>query len=76
MGQVTIYLNDDLEAKMNNAVKSMNISKSKWIAKLIKEKISTDWPDSVKDLVGSWKDFPTAEEIRSARGKDIKRESL
>ena len=35
MGQVTIYLEDEVEEKMSAAAKSEHLSKSKWVASLI-----------------------------------------
>lgn len=74
MGQVTIYLEDEIEAKMRNTVKKLNISQSKWIANLVKEKIADEWPEAVKQLSGSWQDFPSAEEIRQDAHNDVPRE--
>ena len=76
MGQVTIYLDNELESKIQQLTKSMHISKSKWVADLIKEKIADEWPESVKNLAGAWTDLPSAEEIREGLGEDIKREGL
>jgi len=76
MGQVTIYLDDEIESKMRASVKAMNLSQSKWIANLIKEKVTDEWPESVRKLAGSWKDFPSAEEIRQTMGKNILREEF
>jgi len=76
MGQVTIYLDPETEKKMINIVKKNGISKSKWIAALIKEKTTSTWPDHIFGLAGAWKDFPTAEEIRKRVGQDAKREPL
>ncbi len=76
MGQVTIYLDSETEKKLLNIVKKSGVSKSKWIADLIKEKTARTWPDHIFDLAGAWKDFPTIEEIRAGMGKDAKRESL
>lgn len=76
MGQVTIYLDTELEAKMREITKSMHISQSKWIANLIKEKIADEWPESVKQLAGAWGEFPSAEEIRETLGEDSMREDL
>jgi len=76
MGQVTIYLDKELESKVRQLTKSMHISKSKWVADLIKEKIADEWPESVKNLAGAWTDLPSAEEIREGLGEDIKREGL
>jgi len=76
MGQVTIYLEDEIENKMRSSAKSMNLSQSKWIANLIKEKIVDEWPESVTRLAGAWKDLPTSEAIRSSLGSDAVREEL
>ncbi len=76
MGQVTIYLEDDVERRMVEAAKSANLSKSKWIAKLINEKVANEWPQSVVDLAGSWDDFPNAEDLRKNVGNDARREEF
>lgn len=76
MGQVTIYLEEDIETKMIQAAKSANLSKSKWIAHLIQEKISKEWPNSVIEMAGTWNDFPEAEEIRADQVRDIPREAF
>ena len=76
MGQVTIYIDDKTEKKMLNMVEKSGISKSKWIAKLIREKTATTWPENVVRLEGAWKDLPTADELRDKLGKDSIRESI
>ncbi len=76
MGQVTIYLEDEIENKMTKAAKSAHLSKSKWIAKLISEKVANEWPQSVVDLAGSWDDFPSIKEARKNAGIDAKREEF
>ncbi len=76
MGQVTIYLEEEIEQKMVDAAKSAQLSKSKWIARLICEKVANEWPQSVVELAGSWEDFPSIDDIRSNEGKDTQREVL
>lgn len=77
MGQVTIYLENEIENKLKTAAKTSNLSVSKWVANIIREKISTEWPQDVVKLAGSWKeDFPSLEEIRSTQDVDAKREAL
>ena len=77
MGQVTIYLDNETEIKLKKAAKSSHLSVSKWVAKIIKEKMTTEWPQDVVKLAGSWKnDFPTIEEIRSSVGHDSPRKEL
>ncbi len=77
MGQVTIYLDNETENKLKKAAKSSHLSVSKWVAGIIEEKTTTEWPQDVVELAGSWKDdFPTIEEIRSGVGQDSPREGL
>lgn len=76
MGQVTIYLEAEVEEKMRAAAKAMNTSLSQWTANIIKEKTADVWPESVKELAGVWSDFPTLKEIRSSIGEDVPRETF
>ena len=76
MSQVTIYLDDELESKMRKAAEAMNLSKSRWIAAIIEEKLRTDWPASVTALAGAWADFPSIDEIRASSNEDVERASL
>lgn len=76
MGQVTIYLENSLEEKMRMSAKTMQLSQSKWIANLIREKLHDEWPDSIIKLVGTWENFPTSEEIRAGMGTDAEREVI
>ncbi len=77
MGQVTIYLNSKIENQMKSAAKTNHLSVSKWVAKIIKDKVSTEWPQDIVNLAGTWKnDFPTLEEIRSSQPIDSRREVL
>lgn len=61
---------------MRAAAKSKGLSQSKWIAQLIEEKTTDEWPESVVRLAGAWKDIPTVEEIRKNFGSDVRREEL
>ena len=77
MSQVTIYLNPNLEMKMKRAAKASSLSLSKWITKIVEEKISSEWSQDIVDLAGSWDDdFPTLREIRASYTVDAERASL
>ncbi len=77
MGQVTIYLDNEIENKMKHAARANHVSVSKWVANIIRERISTEWPQDIVNLAGSWKnDFPELAEIRSAEAEDAEREVL
>jgi len=76
MGQVTIYIEDEVEKKMLLAVQSSGLSKSKWVSKVIKDKVASEWPNSVKEMAGSWSTFPSNEELSAEIGVDMKREDF
>ena len=77
MGQVTIYLDNEIENKLKKAAKASEKSVSKWVAAVIDEKVSTEWPENISKLAGSWKDdYPSLNEIRSTQGIDSKREDF
>ena len=76
MGQVTIYLDAESEARLKASAKARGIPVSRWIAELVREKTDTEWPEAVRQLAGAWADFPNMEELRSRQGEDVKRESF
>lgn len=76
MGQVTIYLDNETEQKLNAILGNSKVSKSRYISELIRAKTSTSWPQSVVQMAGAWKDMPEADTIRQAMGQDIHRELL
>jgi len=76
MSQVTIYLDEQTDRKLRQAVKQSGLSKSQWITRLIKEKTATEWPEAVREMVGEWQDVSEQEELRTNNGKDLPREEL
>jgi hypothetical protein len=76
MGQVTLYLDAETEARMKEAAKAEGISQSRWLADLIRERTAREWPPSVAALAGAWTDLPTVEELRKGMGEDIPREPI
>lgn len=76
MGQITIYVPPELEAKINHAAKSAHLSKSKWVSAAISRSLANEWSEHVKKAAGSWDDFPSVEEIRSGQSEDVERESM
>ena len=74
MGQVTLYLDTETEARMKEAAQAAGVSQSRWLAELIRERTANEWPPSVAALAGAWADMPTAEELRQNPGKDVPRE--
>ncbi len=76
MGQVTLYLDTDTEKQMKAAAASAGVSQSRWVAGLIRQKTTDEWPESVVKLAGAWPDMPSAEECRVDEGEDAPREPL
>lgn len=76
MGQVTIYLDDTTIHAMKQAANDEGVSQSQWVAKLIKNKTRSEWPVNVRQLAGSWQDFPDTDTLRATTTNDIPRETL
>lgn len=76
MSQVTIYLEPELEQKVRQAAEGEGLSRSKWVAKVLEEKLASSWPQHIKALAGAWPDFPEAEALRQAAPQDVPREVL
>ena len=76
MGQVTIYFDDETEARLKASAKMKGVPVSRWVAELVREKTKTEWPEEIHRLAGAWSDLPELEELRGAQGKDVPREAF
>ena len=76
MVRLMISIEDDIVEKLAAAAKAKHVSKSSWVANLIKEKLAGEWPESISRLAGAWNDLPLADEGRAGLGPDIGREAL
>ena len=65
MAQITIYIDNKLEEKIKEIAKNTGQSISKYISNAIEQKLNNSWNEDIKNLSGSWSDFPSIEEIRS-----------
>lgn len=75
MAQITIYIDNNLEEKIKEVAKSTGQSISKYISNAIEQKLNNSWNEDIKNLSGSWSDFPALEEIRN-NTIEIKREEF
>ena len=73
---MTVYLEESIEDKTSVAAESAHLSKSKPLASMTKEKVTTEWPESIVRLAGAWKDLSLAEEDRANLGQDDERAAL
>jgi hypothetical protein len=76
MAQITIYINNDLESKIKEIAASQETSISKYISTVIERNINNNWNPKIKNLAGSWSDFPSIEEIRNNNNLDAQREEF
>jgi len=76
MGQITIYLDDPTAKRVRTAASAGHTPVSAWIAGIIRERLSGQWPERIRSFAGAWKDLPEAEQIRRGQGKDIPREQV
>lgn len=76
MAQVTLYLDDETARRARRAAKAAGLSQSRWLAELVRERTAREWPVEVRELAGTWGDFPEAEELRRSQGRDLEREEL
>jgi hypothetical protein len=76
MARLTPYLDAETKERMRRAAKSAGLSQSRWLAELMRTGAARGWPAEVRKLAGTWPDFPEADELRRASGRDVKRERL
>ena len=76
MAQVTLYLDEETAANLDRAAREEGISRSRWVAGIVQQRLRDRWPASVERLAGAWSDIPTAEELRSSLPEDTPRESF
>ena len=73
MAQITLYLDDSLQARLKESAARQQVSQSQFVADLIRQAVQDHWPDEVLALDGSVQDFPLADALRSSPGTDAPR---
>ena len=58
MSQVTLYLDDATQALVDQAAKAHGLSKSRWVAEIIRKYAAHEWPQDCLALAGRFADFP------------------
>lgn len=61
MAQITLYLDDDTQALVDQAAKAHGLSKSRWVADIIRKYAAHEWPQDCLALAGRFADFPLRE---------------
>ena len=63
MSQITLYLDDETEALVVARAKASGMSRSRWVAEVIRRHARASWPVEFRDLAGAFPDFPLVEEL-------------
>lgn len=58
MSQITLYLDDSTQAIVDQAAQAHGVSKSRWVADIIRKHAAHDWPQDCLAMAGSFADFP------------------
>ena len=64
MSQITLYLDDATQALVEQAAMANGVSKSRWVAEVIRKHAAHEWSKECLDLAGRFADFP----LRDAKG--------
>ena len=58
MSQITLYLDDATQALVEQAAQADGMSKSRWVAEIIRKHAAHEWPQNCLALAGRFADFP------------------
>lgn len=61
MSQITLYLDDATQALVDRAAQANGVSKSRWVADIIRKHAAHEWPKECVALAGKFADFPLSE---------------
>ena len=64
MSQITLYLDDATQALVDQAAQAHGLSKSRWVADIIRKHPGHEWPQDCLALAGGFADFPLRELLR------------
>lgn len=62
MSQITLYLDEETKALVDAGAKTSGMSKSRWVAKAIRQYAGAHWPRECLELAGAFPDFPLRED--------------
>ncbi len=58
MSQITLYLDEATQELVEHAAQANGVSKSRWVAEIIRKYAAHEWPQDCLDLAGRFTDFP------------------
>ena len=68
MSQVTLYLDEDTDALLTRWAADAGLSKSRWVAELIRRHTKDEWPSGCMALAGAFPDFPMRDSKHAVSG--------
>lgn len=76
MSQITLYLDNATQALVEQAAQAHGISKSRWVAEIIRKYAAHEWPQDCLKLAGAFADFPLREDYPNDLPADAPRVSF
>ncbi len=76
MSQVTIYMDEETEARTRAAARAAGVSLSRWIAEVLRSRVASAWPADVAALEGSWRSPDDVDPMHRVDGADLPREPM
>lgn len=73
MSQITLYLDDATQALVEQAAQATGLSKSRWVADLIRKHAANEWPEDCLASAGLFADFPLREQAVVSVAADMPR---
>ena len=73
MGQITLYLDDATQAMVDQAAQASGVSRSRWVADIIRTYAAHEWPRDCLALAGRFPDFPLRDENATTPPADLPR---
>ena len=76
MSQITLYLDDATQALVDRGAEANGLSKSRWVAEIIRKYAAHEWPQDCLALAGRFADFPLREQSQTEQPVDTTRVSF
>lgn len=73
MSQITLYLDDATQALVDQAAQANGVSKSRWVAEIIRKYAAQEWSADCLALAGRFPDFPLREDAPVPAAADVPR---
>lgn len=73
MAQITLYLDEETQQLVEAAAKNQGMSKSRWVAEMIRKHAGHEWSAACLALAGRFADFPLREDQPNDEALDVPR---